>query len=383
MIIRRLFSISIQSGFIFLVASIFSCSAPRLYVSDSAQQINEDLRPNYTVFLIGDAGEPELTGDPIFKMLQKQITESGPNSSLVYLGDNLYPVGLPKENDPKREESEAKLLVQLDALKGYLGKSYFIPGNHDWGQGAEDGVEAVRRQENFVEGYEGAQIAFLPDQGCPGPIVQELTDDLVLIIIDTQWWLHKHQKPTSECDFGTDENFIGAIRKAVDEHQASEVLVVAHHPLFSNGSHGGRYPLKDHIFPLANLKKGLYIPLPVIGSIYPGYRKFLGNIQDIPNPRYQALKEELLKAFEGHERLIYAAGHEHNLQHFEKQGQHFIVTGAGSKQTYAAKKRGASMTYSGKGFARIDYFESDRPIATFWGIDEEDKPRMIYRIRLD
>jgi hypothetical protein len=43
----------------------------------------------------------------------------------------------------------------------------------------------------------------------------------------------------------------------------------------SNGIHGGYFGIKQHIFPFTDMKKKLYIPLPVIGSIYPSVAVYL------------------------------------------------------------------------------------------------------------
>ncbi|MBK9453525.1 MAG: hypothetical protein IPN95_29895 [Bacteroidetes bacterium] len=62
-------------------------------------------------------------------------------------------------------------------------------------------------------------------------------------------------------------------------------------------------------------KKNLWIPMPVLGSVAIWYRKYVGNIQDIPNKRYKALKTELEAVFAQYPELIYVTGHDHNLQY--------------------------------------------------------------------
>ena len=43
--------------------------------------------------------------------------------------------------------------------------------------------------------------------------------------------------------------------------------------------HGGRLPLKDHLFPLTNVVPGLYLPLPLVGSAYPLYHHYWGGLR--------------------------------------------------------------------------------------------------------
>src|SRR5690606_13860616 len=110
----------------------------------------------YSIFLIGDAGAP-LTDkpDPTLMELKAQIHAAGENSTVVYLGDNIYHNGLPEPGAYDRKVSEDRMKAQLDILKGYKGEKYMIPGNHDWGggSGSPDGWEAVMREERFVEEY--------------------------------------------------------------------------------------------------------------------------------------------------------------------------------------------------------------------------------------
>lgn len=316
---------------------------------------------SHTVFAIGDAGKPDSTKqEASLKALQIAL-ENTPNSTVVFLGDNIYPIGLPGKDHPLRKQSERRLNAQLDILQDYAGNILFIPGNHDWKQGKKKGWKQVNRQEKYVEKYLDRGNVFLPDDGCPGPEVLEVNDELVVIAIDTQWWLHGHKKPKGEyddCDVYDKHDFMLLLRETLKEHKKKQIIIAAHHPLFSNGSHGGHFRAKDHIFPLTNVNDKLYIPLPLIGSIYPTYRKFLGNIQDIAHHDYQTMKQQFMAAFGDYDNIIYMAGHEHNLQYFHEQGLHHIVSGSGSKTTYLAS--GKHMVYgeSKKGFVKINHYKN-------------------------
>ena len=47
------------------------------------------------------------------------------------------------------------------------------------------------------------------------------------------------------------------------------IFLASHHPFQSYGTHGGYFSWKDHIFPLTAANENLYIPLPIVGSLYP------------------------------------------------------------------------------------------------------------------
>jgi hypothetical protein len=53
----------------------------------------------HTIFLLGDAGHPRRGGEPVFDALARVVPEDSTRATLVFLGDNIYPRGLPAEGD--------------------------------------------------------------------------------------------------------------------------------------------------------------------------------------------------------------------------------------------------------------------------------------------
>ena len=72
------------------------------------------------LYLIGDAGAP-APGDPVFKALAGQLAVDPKHSVVVFLGDNIYPAGLPPEGSPSRKEAERRLDAQIDLVRGRGG----------------------------------------------------------------------------------------------------------------------------------------------------------------------------------------------------------------------------------------------------------------------
>ncbi|UOQ78721.1 hypothetical protein MUN84_09400 [Hymenobacter sp. 5516J-16] len=108
--------------------------------------------------------------------------------------------------------------------------------------------------------------------------------------------------------------------------------------------------------------KYAFVPLPIIGSIYPFARKYGGVSQDIPHPLYQAYKKGLMEIFQKYPNVVYAAGHEHNLQ-FQKEGNlNHIVSGSGCKTQHVKPGSGGDALFSDKekGFARVNYYDNGR-----------------------
>jgi len=342
---------------------------------------------DHVVYLIGDAGEVDTSVPFALEILKLHLAEQSNEATVVVLGDNSYQHGLLPFDHPDSPQSAENLQVQFRALDNFEGPVYFIPGNHDWTHWSKKGWEGIKREERYVEEHLNKGNSFLPDVGCPGPVVVEVTDDLVMVIIDTQWWLHEFEKPSGpedSCIAATDAQFIAAVKNVIEENNDKEILIVGHHPLVSNGEHGGYYSIKDHIFPLTAKWHNLYIPLPVLGSIYPLYRKHISSIQDIGHPRYQLLVESLQEQFSKHDNLIYAAGHEHNLQFIQEGKQNYIVSGSGSKSRYLAKRKNADFSYAQQGFSKVVYLESGEIWVEFWAIGEQrrNKGELVFRKKI-
>ncbi|UYZ62678.1 metallophosphoesterase [Hymenobacter weizhouensis] len=332
-------------------------------------------RIRYSIFLIGDVGKPEFEakgGEPSLNYLRKQILAAGAKSATVYLGDNIYEYGMPEQGAADRKESERRIVDQLKVLRNYAGEKYMIPGNHDWKQGRRGAVEQVNRQQRFVEDYltsDSAAFAytgdfFIPRDACPGPFEVRLQDDVLLIGVNSQWFLQTTgERPygaNSGCGVANETDFFVQLEDIIQRNKDKNIMVVGHHPLFSDGIHGGYFTLADHIFPLSIVFKYAFVPLPVIGSIYPFARKYGGVSQDIPHPLYQAYKKGMMEIFNKYPNVIYAAGHEHNLQYFKSGATHFIVSGSGCKTQHVKPGNGGEATFSDKekGFARVNYYDN-------------------------
>src|SRR5690606_5975586 len=176
---------------------------------------------------------------------------------VVFLGDNIYPSGLPDVDENGRENAENSLNAQIKSVKDFKGKTVFIPGNHDW---YANGLEGLKREENYIEGTLGKKT-FLPENGCPLESV-DISETIQLIIIDTQWYLENwDDEPTinEDCEIKTRERFFEEVEGEIKKAQNKTVVFAMHHPMYTNGSHGGYVAASKHIFPFQQK-----IPLPII-----------------------------------------------------------------------------------------------------------------------
>ncbi|HEX6615160.1 MAG TPA: metallophosphoesterase [Gemmatimonadales bacterium] len=338
-----------------------------------------------TVFLIGDAGAPAAGGEPVLEALRRELAGRPPATLVLYLGDNVYPLGLPDSADPSFPEAARRLRAQLEVAPDV--PMLFVPGNHDWDRSGKDGLARIRRQGRFISRESGGRARLLPRDGCPGPEVAEVSPGLRLILLDTEWWLFPHARPNdrSGCDPGSEAAVTDRLARLLHEASGRQVIVAGHHPLLSGGPHGGYFPLGDHLFPLRKLHPALWIPLPIIGSIYPIARDFGVSPEDLRSGPYRRLRAALDTAFACGPPAVYAAGHEHGLQLLDRGRPPLLaVSGAGiyGHESHVEMIPETRLATAKPGFMRADLLRDGRLRLAVLRVSKQGEPREVYAAML-
>jgi hypothetical protein len=224
--------------------------------------------------------------------------------------------------------------------KGVRG--IFIPGNHDWGQtrGLE-GIDRLKNQEEMLmrRRAEGSPVVLLPRAGQPGPFVLDVGSRLRILLMDTAWWLIAGRDTSKTTVYRE-------LKRAVDNAGTRDVVVAAHHPFRSASSHGGLMPFWRGV--------GLRYLLNRSGAV----------LQDLSSLPYRSLTDAMLAAFAENPPLIFAGGHDHNLQVLEGRGgaepKHILVSGAGSKESSVGYIRGMQFRHQASGYMRLMYYKDGR-----------------------
>jgi hypothetical protein len=337
-----------------------SCATFKPQSSPDEKQENypQNKKVAHTFFLIGDAGngfKNTISGES----LQNQITSAPEKSTLLFLGDNIYPAGMPEKNSLKRHEAEKALQNQIDLANSFKGKTIFIPGNHDW---YSNGVEGLKREQEFVEKQLGKK-SFLPRNGCAIETVN-IANDIVLIIVDSQWYITDWDKqPTinEDCIIKTKTQFLDEFRDEIKKARGKTTLVAIHHPMYSNGEHGGQYSFKSHL-----------TPLPVVGSLKNVIRETSGiSNADMQNKNYNELKKNLVAAAQQNDKVIFVSGHEHNLQYIVEDNLHQIISGSASKKSETRNTKGGKFSFGTNGYAVLDVFDDGSSFVRFVNNDDQ------------
>ena len=320
----------------------------------------------YRVILIGDAGEPAKDHpEPVLVALKKEASLVD-STVVVFLGDNIYPNGLPDENHKKRKEYERRLDEQINAIKDISSAAYFISGNHDWASNNDVGWKQLKRQADYILDKNLSHIKFAPSSACPGPELVSFGSKINLIFLDSQWFLQKKGRPAPDdcnCSYYNDNDIFNATDSLLNISKNKFTIIAAHHPLSTHGPHGGHFTWKQHIFPLTEVGSALWIPLPIIGSSYPLARNWGISNQDISSSVYGNYISDMEKVLSKYSGIVYASGHEHAIQIIDGVGDNtYVVSGGGIYDNTNSIGVGDDTILTGEyaGFVLIDLLKDSR-----------------------
>lgn len=330
----------------------------------------------HTFYLIGDAGLSPIGGmNPALKIFKERLEKADKNSTAIFLGDNIYPAGLPDPKDSTIAYREAKshLDAQLKTLDDFKGKPLFIPGNHDW---YTEGLVGLEREEEYIQRMLGDKDAFLPHNGCPIEVV-EVNDDVVIIALDTEWYLTNWDKRpdiNDKCDIKSREKFLLELEDVIKDNREKTTIIAMHHPMQSYGPHGGEYSFKKQFYP-----KKLPFPVPILGSFVNLLRSTSGaSVEDLQNKRYRDLRNKVTTLAQFSDKVIFASGHEHTLQYIVEKNTPQIVSGSGAKEGTASLKNGARFVTGKMGYAILEVYEDGSSRVRYYGVDEDKQEEFLF-----
>lgn len=309
-----------------------------------------------SLFFVGDTGKDTIPPETLY-LLEVEAKLAG-NSVIVFLGDNVYPRGN-QPNHAARHPATRTLLNQLDVFDQYAGQLYVTSGNHDWANGKPKGLDNMRTQASLVNEWKknypaiANQDVYQPDANSAGPVRVEVHPQLSLIFIHSQAYLQRGRRKVPDA---SPDNLRTQLEIQLNEcaEKGQHGIIIAHHPIYSNGKHAAS--LQPWRFLLQ------YTPLQVFGLA--GLNQVFR--QNIRHPRYRRYAKSITEVMEHFENVVYISGHDHNMQHIPKDGNHFIISGSGSKQErighYYHKAR--MMEDRLQGFVRLKMLDQGQVILT-------------------
>lgn len=343
---------------------------------ESTHDVPTSKEVSHTFYLIGDAGKSPM-GDmnPALKLFKKRLGQAEKNSTAIFLGDNIYPAGMPDKKDSTEEYELAKnhLKAQINTLDDFKGKTIFIPGNHDW---YNEGLKGLERQQKYIEKKLDSKKVYFPQDGCPMQKI-DVNDDVVVIAIDTEWYLtnwDNHPTMNDDCEIKDREKFFEELEGLIKKNADKTTVLALHHPMFSYGPHGGQFSLKRQLYPSAGK-----VPLPIIGTLVSLLRETTGaSPADLQNKRYQHMRKRIITLAQYSEKVIFTSGHEHTLQYIVEENTPQIISGAGAKKGATRLLNGSKFSTGHMGYATLEIYTDGSSRVRFYGVKDDGSEEFLY-----
>lgn len=324
------------------------------------------------VIFLGNAGEINPAQTAVIENAASQILSE--KTRVVYLGNNIYPDGFPVDERESSEKKAVKILEsQFLPMRQKGAEVIFIPGYREWDNNGPNGLGKIMAFNGYIEDLEDENIKVLPPNGQPGVESIELSENLAIAILDSEWWLYPFEKGSRSAQRGDKpEGALEAeLREFLFRNRNKTIILALHHPFISYGKHAGEITWKDHLFPLTNAEKNLYIPLPVVGSLYPLTKTLFPDSQDLRHPLYKDMVKRITKLFDGFPNLIIVSSHDDGLQLLEdkERGITQIITGIGGNIPYTKSGKKSLFNASLPGYVVMDLLQDGEVKFTFYGLE--------------
>jgi len=272
-------------------------------------------------------GNTELEmGNPTQDILKAiiKMSQNDEKATFVALGNITSDGFAPKKKDRKKtEELLQKSLMQ--PLENFNGNVIFIPGKNEWNV---NGHENIDNLESFIQ--DNSKVKFWPNDGCPREIEDLDTENVELLMIDSQWFLEdwdNHLYLNNKCDIKTRDDFFAKFKDDLKDEQNKTVIVAIHHSILT-------YSRQDFFESIGGL-----------------------SVEDYYSTKRQKIAgtlETLAKLFPD---VIFVSASDENLQYIKDDDVPQIISGAsGNKLDNVRKAKDGQFSSKTNGFARLTVY---------------------------
>ena len=283
---------------------------------------------------------------------------------VLILGDNVDAESLRQEDEDSADKQQLEKQLQLLADRDF--HVVVLPGDEDWN---DEGIDGLKNIEKFAEDIMDNNDVFQPENACPIEEI-DISDNMHLIVIDSQWYIEnwdRNSKFNDECEIKTREKFIKILADAMRKARHKTVVLAMHHPLYTNGVHGGTLGLRMLSTPK---QENAYIP--GIGFLYSFVRSQSGLFpQDRYNPLMNDLMEEIETIGSGIDRLIVVSAHEESLQYIDQENIKQIISGTVTATNVSSLGKKGKFSAGKLGYAELRIFK-DQSSQVFFHVLKDD-----------
>ncbi|RMA58937.1 BamA/TamA family outer membrane protein [Ulvibacter antarcticus] len=313
----------------------------------------DDEKPIHSFYIAGGLGNAKGGSNPsIEKLLKSHLDKASSQSTLLIVGDYMA-------NKDHKELNKTLLKNHIELAKDFKGKTYFTPGENEWSSRNTKEIEWV---EDYLKDNKIKNMEVEPNNVCPLEYIV-VNDELDMILLDSEWFSSNWdgiEYINKKCpDINTKRRFLEELEGYIKDSRGKNLMIVMHHPIFSNGKRAGRNTFMESI-----------TPLPIIGSIYYELEDLASfSTENLNNLRYDYLRDMVSALALESDRVTFVSGHEESLQYLTGKGMHQIISGSLGARTGTKIDRakittiGGSLpfegnfTYGAEGFAILDYYK--------------------------
>ena len=340
-----------------------ACAANKPYYKEKHPDLIEvpHDRIDYEVVVLGNVGELGSSENKILKTVKREL-DPAVNRSIIFNG-NFLSEGSYVPRNSNVYKSQAELIKTcINEFKNLSNEVYFAPAENEWSDGENVNVQAVVESQLFIEQITEKTGIVYPDLGCPVSDAIDVGADLVVVFVNSTWLLNQRdldQENDPVCGLSNYVDVSSKIQNIVSSNKLKNILIITHHPVFSNGETAGNFPAKSHLK-----------PLPIIGSVKNGLRKILGNSNHFSHPTYEKYRSAMLSGVRNCEGCTIVSSHENNLQYEEKNLNHYVNTGVSSMVDYVRKGGDNAFASQKAGFSKFIHTNDRELWLEFFAYDE-------------
>lgn len=277
-----------------------------------------------SVFITGNTGTTD--DNSILTQISKDSKDIN-NATLLLLGNAVSKEGFSKE-------SKVNLESQFNAISKFEGHIIFTPGHHEW---IEDGYKGVEDIEKYIK--KNSDAKFHPHGGEPIR-KHNISDNIVLITVDSQWFLEDWDDQTYINEGSDIQNrtlFFLEFENQLKKAQGKIKIIAIHHPIETL------------------TKQGL------IGNTA------APSVQDFNSHQYKSLRRRLKTIARLNDDVIFLSGHDKNLQYINNNVPQIISGAAGSTKNVKNAKDG-NFALAESGYSRLDIDTDGKVTANFFTV---------------
>lgn len=350
---------------------LYSCASVKPYYQDESQTLPSAVTSSpgeidYSLFLVGGVSlkEPSAVLEAIEK--NRNVSSSG----LILLGDVLSVDDLP-EMEGAADAGEIAKIRRLDQSFSDL---YLIPGEKEWTSGKRPSHAAISSLDVLLKDVKNEGRFIQPQKGCGEPEVISLTENAILVLIDSQWAIETENRKGEKmpgCELANVLGLRQTIKGIIQEHHSDQIIIATHHPIYANGPTAGNYPLSSHL-----------LPVPVFGTIITGIKSLAASNQHFGHPAYEAFRSAITTAVENCKNCVVVSGHEKSLQYYVRGGRHYLVAGSGEDVAHARKGERSVFSFMSRGFVRVDAMKNKHLLVSVVAVDEAGNDRRVLEVNI-